>query len=92
MGVGASPWAQIRALGVAGSRTFTEGQMRAACTRVHIHTSVLAHLNSAAHTSTCAYMCVHTRGSVSSSRGSRSLPPPLPGPQLHGVPLEHLPG
>lgn len=42
VGVGASPRAQIRALGVGGSRAFTEGQMRAAGTRartrLHLHT------------------------------------------------------
>lgn len=62
MGVGTFPWAQIRALGVAGSRTFTEGQMRATCTRVHTqHVCTCTPEECSIHEHACLHVCAHTR-------------------------------
>ena len=90
VGVGASPRAQIRALGVGGSRTFTEGQMRAAGTRVHAHICTCTPEQCSGHEHMCLRVCAHMQfcGLFRSLEG----PPPRLGPDRTICPLNTCPG
>ena len=71
-----------------GVTDLTEGQMRAARTCLHTHTSARAHLNSVACTSTRACLCVHACGSLPEAPGA----PPRLGPNCDVCPLNTCPG